>query len=69
MKKLFSSTLNIQPTNNLGMYLGFPLSTDKLNHKSYTFILDKLNKKLQSWLGEHISYFTLASKTILIDTL
>lgn len=48
------NTLNIRPSSNLGLYLGYPL---KPGYKSMDFnlILDKINAKLQGWKANLLS--------------
>lgn len=51
---LFNRLFNVNRTQDLGLYFGFPL---KSNYKTndFNFILDKLNKKLQGWKSTLLS--------------
>lgn len=51
-----SSVLGIAATEDLGMDLGAPLIHKKLSKKSFTFILDKMRKKLSGWKSNSLSF-------------
>lgn len=43
-------------TNNLGKYLGVPILHEKVNRRSFKFILDKVDKRLSSWKAKTLSF-------------
>lgn len=45
-----------QMTNNLGKYLGVPILHEKVNRRSFKFILDKVDKRLSSWKAKTLSF-------------
>lgn len=55
LKSLPTSSFNIPITNNLGPYIGFPLSHSRLNKSSFNFIVEKVWAKLQSWENKFLS--------------
>lgn len=49
------SWLNIQPTSDLGNYLGMPLLHKRMTTHMYSFIVDKVRKKLSAWKARMLS--------------
>lgn len=53
VKQLISINLKFSshliPLNNLGMYLGFPLSFSRFSSSSFQFLVDKISTRLLSW--------------------
>jgi hypothetical protein len=54
--QMLSQGLGIEQTNDLGMYLGAPMLHQRTSRNSYTFILDKMRKKLTSWKTNNLSF-------------
>lgn len=65
LKTYLLTSFNIPISHTLGVYLGFPLSSTKLNPSSFTFLLDKVKAKLHAW--EH-KYLSLPGRATLIKT-
>ena len=55
-KNSITRTLNIQGTRDLGKYLGFPLSVKKATAKTFHFLLEKIQSKLQGWKANLLSF-------------
>ncbi|KAL3503652.1 hypothetical protein ACH5RR_038101 [Cinchona calisaya] len=49
------SFLNIAETDDLGLYLGFPICKSKLSYKHNRFILEKVRSRLAGWQTNLIS--------------
>ena len=47
--------LGIQPTNNLGRYLGFPILHKGRNGNAYNFVIKKVQDKLTGWKAQVLS--------------
>lgn len=54
-KDLFQDTLNVRESENLGMYLGIPISHKKPNRKDVQFIVDKVRSRLANWKAKFLS--------------
>ena len=61
---MFQETLNVKESNDLGTYLGFPLSHKRPKRKGVQFLVDKVRKKLALWKTK---YLTKAGKLTLIN--
>lgn len=55
-----------QATDNLGTYLGFPLTTGKLNKTAFNFLIEKLREK--NFHAGKNKFLTLAGRTTLIKS-
>lgn len=64
MRDDFEQEMNICSTNDLGIYLGFPLCHRKPSKNKLTFIIDKVASKLASWKAKSLNK---AGRTILIN--
>jgi hypothetical protein len=53
---MLSHGLGIEKTHDLGMYLGAPMLHQRISRNSYTFIIDKMRKKLSSWKSNNLSF-------------
>lgn len=42
--------------NNLGKYLGVPIFHNRVNRRSFQFILDKLDHRLSNWKVKTLSF-------------
>lgn len=49
IRELFKDTINVQDSENLGMYLGLPLSHKRPRKNDLQFVVEKVRKKLASW--------------------
>ena len=49
LRELYQSTINVQASENLGIYLGLPLSHKRPNKNDLQFVVEKVRKKLASW--------------------
>lgn len=45
-----------QVTNDLGKYLGVPILHEKVNIRSFQFILDKVDQRLSNWKVKTLSF-------------
>lgn len=54
-KELFQQTLNIEENQDLGMYLGLPLSHKRPTRKQVQFVVDKVKAKLANWKTKYLS--------------
>ncbi|GAU10423.1 hypothetical protein TSUD_421820 [Trifolium subterraneum] len=64
---MLSQGLGIEQTNDLGIYLGAPMLHQRASRNSYSFILDKMRKKLTSWKTNNLSFagrITLAQSSL-----
>ncbi|GAA0145565.1 reverse transcriptase [Lithospermum erythrorhizon] len=64
LRSQISNQLQINETNNLGKYLGFPLKVGRQPSSDFNFILDKVRNKLQGWKASSLS---LAGRKTLIQ--
>ena len=48
-KNLFQETLNVRESDNLGLYLGLPLSHKRPRRKDVQFVVEKVRSKLALW--------------------
>ena len=55
--------LNFQEKENLGLYLGIPLLQDKSKIRSYSYVLNKVKRRLSRWKRRCLS---LARRTVLV---
>ena len=55
--------LNIQATNNLGKYLGFPLKNKNAERNQYNFIVKRVINRLARWKSKFLSF---AGRTVLV---
>lgn len=51
----FEQALNVSKTDDLGDYLGFPLSTKKPSRTKLSSIINKVSKKLTTWKANSLS--------------
>ena len=54
-KELFQHTLNIEENEDLGTYLGLPLSHKRPSRSQVQFVVDKVKKKLANWKTKFLS--------------
>lgn len=45
-----------QVTNDLGKYLGVPILHNRVNRRSFQFILDKVDQRLSNWKVKTLSF-------------
>ncbi|GKV15306.1 hypothetical protein SLEP1_g26102 [Rubroshorea leprosula] len=64
-REAICSTLGYTPTDDLGKYLGIPISAQKLNKSKWQFVVDKVQGKLASWKSKFLSF---ASRTTLANS-
>ena len=64
-KSKICENLNIQATNNLGKYLGFPLKHKCSDRNQFKFVAERVIKKLAGWKAQLLSF---AGKTILVKS-
>lgn len=55
-RNLFTQASGFQVTNNLGKYLGVPILHEKVNRRSFQFILDKVDQRLSNWKAKTLSF-------------
>ncbi|GLT36867.1 hypothetical protein SLA2020_112150 [Shorea laevis] len=55
-REAICSTLGYNPTDDLGKYLGIPISAQKLNKSKWQFVVDKVRGKLTSWKSKFLSF-------------
>ncbi|CAL1383991.1 unnamed protein product [Linum trigynum] len=55
LKKSISDTLGMQPTNNLGRYLGVPVVHGRVTKDTYKYILEKVDQRLAGWKARSLS--------------
>lgn len=63
-----SSLLGIEPTEDLGLYLGILILTSREGKADYSFIIDKFRTKLSGWKANSLSQagrITLAQSCIM----
>lgn len=51
-----SQALGVNITNDLGKYLGVPMLHQRVSKHPFSFILDKLKKKLSGWKASTLSF-------------
>ena len=56
LKTSICENLNIQATNNLGKYLGFPLKHKGIARNQYNFVVKRVINKLSWWKFEFLSF-------------
>ena len=54
-KSLFQKTLNIEENENLGTYLGLPLSHKRPSKNQVQFVVEKVKGKLANWKTKYLS--------------
>jgi hypothetical protein len=59
------SELSFNRTYDLGLYLGVPIHTGCSSRQAYSFLIDKIRKKLSSW---KTNTFSFASRVTLAQT-
>lgn len=62
-----SAALQIEATNNLGMYLGMPTLTSRITKDTFRHICEKIDRKLGGWKTKYLSLagrITLAKSTL-----
>ena len=65
LKGRICGNLNIQATNNLGKYLGFPLKHKNAERNQYNFIVERVINRLARWKSKFLSF---ASRTVLVKS-
>lgn len=65
MRDDFEQDLNILSTNDLGIYLGFPLCHRKPSKNKLNFVIEKISKKSSAWKARSLSK---AGRAILIGS-
>ena len=65
LKGRICGNLNIQATNNLGKYLGFPLKHKNVERNQYNFIVERVINRLAGWKSKFLSF---ASRTVLVKS-
>lgn len=50
-----NSQLHISPTADLGRYLGMPILSRRKGRADYSFLIDKVQKKLTGWKAKTLS--------------
>ncbi|XP_057428997.1 uncharacterized protein LOC130722320 [Lotus japonicus] len=58
-----ASKLGIQQTHNLGMYLGVPLLHSRMIKENFSFLIDKVRRKLSGWKAKSLSFAGRVSLT------
>lgn len=46
---MLSQSIDIDPTHDLGTYMGTPMVHHIISHNSFTFILNNMHMKLSMW--------------------
>ena len=64
-REALSNLLGFTPTSNLGKYLGFPLKHPSNRRQDFSFVLDRVKKKLASWKANLVS---MAGRMVLIQS-
>lgn len=62
-----SAALGVNITKDLGVYLGAPMLHQRLSKHSFTFVLDKMRRKLSGWKASKLSFagrVTLAQSSL-----
>lgn len=61
------STLNIEGTSDIGMYLGMPTLTNQVTRDTFGYLCKKIDRRLAGWKSKYLSLarrITLAKSTI-----
>lgn len=53
-------------TNDLGKYLGVPILHERVNRRSFRFILDKVDQRLSNWKAKTLSFTRRLTLTKLV---
>lgn len=64
-REAFADLLEFTPTSNLGKYLGFPLKHQGNRRQDFSFVLDRVKKKLAGWKANLLS---MAGRMVLIQS-
>lgn len=64
VKKRIGDVAGIPMTENLGWYLGIPILHERVNKSTFSYILEKMKRKLANWTSESLS---LAGKQVLVQ--
>ena len=64
-REALSNSLGFTPTSNLGKYLGFPLKHPGNCRQDFSFVLDRVKKKLAGWKANLLS---MAGRMVLIQS-
>ena len=64
-REAFSDILGFTPTSNLGKYLGFPLKHPGNRRQDFSFVLDRVKKKLAGW---KVNLLSMAGRMVLIQS-
>lgn len=64
LKAAICSNLNIQATNNIGKYLGFPLRHKGSTKSQFNFVVERVINKLSGWKAKYLSF---AGRTVLVN--
>ena len=65
LKDKIRSNLQIQATNNLGKYLGFPIRHKGATRNQFNFVAERVINKLFEWKAKLLSF---ASRTVLVKS-
>lgn len=63
-----SNVLGMPYTKNIGNYLGIPIIHSRVQKKAYTYLVDKVRRKLTSWKARTLCFagrVTLAQSTVM----
>ena len=64
-REALSNLLGFTPTSNLGKYLGFPLKHPGNRKQDFSFVLDRVKKKLTGWKANLLS---MVGRMVLIQS-
>ena len=64
IKKNIEDITGIKFTTNLGKYLSIPLFNERVNKKTFEFVVEKLHKRLMCWKAKNLS---LAGRCTLVE--
>ncbi|PKI66656.1 hypothetical protein CRG98_012998 [Punica granatum] len=64
-KKIFSDSLGVMDIDDLGRYLGFPISLSKKKEKDLSFPIDQIRSKLSGWKSKLLS---MAGRATVIES-
>ena len=64
-REALTNSLGFTPTSNLGKYLGFPLKHPGNCRQDFSFVLDRVKKKLAGWKANLLS---MAGRMVLIQS-
>ena len=65
LKSKICENLNIQATNNLGKYLGFPLKHKGSYQNQFKFVAERVINELAGWKAQLLSF---ARRTVLVKS-